>query len=257
MRSLENLDHGNVFVVGEKPIFLTSEVIHIPAKDRHENKLKNALEKQIIVANDPRLSSEFILMNDDFFIMEPTAITPLHLGRIDDALLSHETKGGYYYHALALVQDMIRFFGVKNPINYEAHIPITYDKKKFLRLAERLDAGTEGYLMRSLYGNFYGIGGHKIKDVKVYSQWKDWDGGTFLSVDDVVTRRESFQAFLQKAFPHPSIYENNLHDTFRKPKEIERDYCFIRPTVWNGRQYNMGDITRTAYPTVHMKPIEK
>ncbi|MFA5168842.1 MAG: hypothetical protein WC530_09980 [Candidatus Omnitrophota bacterium] len=253
MRSLENMDHGKVFVIGEKPIFLTDKVIHIPAKDVYDNKLKNSLEKQIIAAKDPRVSSRFILMNDDFFIMEPTSIIPVHLGRLESAIQTHETKGGYYYRALRLALDMLRVSGIKNPINYETHTPIVYEKKKFLDLAERLNVETSGYLIRSLYGNLFKIGGRKIKDVKVYTSWNEWNGGTFLSVDDTIPRKKIFQDFLKQRFPRPSVYENQKEDECRRVAEIEKDYTFIQATVWNGRQYNVGDLVRTSAPTVHMK----
>lgn len=252
LRSLKNIEHGKVFIVGHKPLWLTDQAIHISAEDEYDNKLKNSLTKQIIAAKDPRIGDRFILMNDDFFIMEPTSIVPMHGGDLKAKMVHHETHGGYYYRALRLAYDIIRLMGTKNPKDYELHVPIMYEKKKFLDLASRIDPSIAGYLMRSIYGNFWKIGGGKTQDVKVYVNWQ-WNGGTFLSTDDTVTRRDEFRRWINAKFPEPSIYETSIEDVIKRPCKGNQ-YTVKHQIFFEGKQYNPGDIIKTDHPTPSMVP---
>lgn len=73
IRSAEQniLDLRNIYIIGEDPKFL-KDIIHVPAHDSSIYKYINAYHKIKLACSIPELSDEFLLMNDDFFILEPT-----------------------------------------------------------------------------------------------------------------------------------------------------------------------------------------
>ena len=97
--------------------------------------------------------------------------------------------------------------GIKEPLNYELHTPMPFNKTK---LAETID---QRFSIRSFYANYHNLGGEDIvKDVKIYSHVKfltassSLDNGTpFVSTED-----GSFiqiKDYLENLFPDPSQYE--------------------------------------------------
>lgn len=230
LRSLENIEHGKVFIVGWKPAWLTTAAIHIHALDAYHDKLSNSIAKQIIAATDWRITDEFILMNDDFFILKPQEIKNYYLGPMAEHIDNHETRGGYYYNALRRTRDVLRIAGIEQPLDYEAHTPIIYKKDLFLKLAEKIDCQLDGYLFRSLYGNLYNIGGEKIEDFKIRvkdgSDWHKWDTMPLISTDNEIAAE--FRLWIREKLSEPSIYElpqdDNLPPHFSGDKIRKRHF---------------------------------
>jgi hypothetical protein len=82
LRSLSNVPHGKVFIIGDKPKW-TKGIVHVPASDPHGLKALNALHKITVACRDPRVSEDFVLMNDDFYVLKPIpGIPTLHRGTI-------------------------------------------------------------------------------------------------------------------------------------------------------------------------------
>jgi hypothetical protein len=78
LRSLEKyaLDLGRVFVVGEKPPWLTG-VVHVPMKDkRHTNKDANIIDK-VRAAIAAGVSERFIFASDDQALLSPVRLADL------------------------------------------------------------------------------------------------------------------------------------------------------------------------------------
>lgn len=71
IRSLEKymLDLRNIYIVGEYPPFL-KKAIHIPANDFSDKKEINAFSKILKACEHSDVSEEFLLMNDDFFMLD-------------------------------------------------------------------------------------------------------------------------------------------------------------------------------------------
>lgn len=210
LRSLKYVKHGKVFIVGNFPDWIRN-AIHIPAVDSYEHKLKNAIHKIRTACKDPRVSEKFVLMNDDFIFLRPhPQIIDYTLGTIRTAIENHSTKEGYYFNALGSTRDVLQQAGIDDPINYEVHYPIVFEKKKFLAMTDALAWDEMGYLFRSIYGNIYGLGNRKREDTKIYSikdlsQFTDKD---LISTSDRVVLFHQFQKFIEKKFPEPSQYED-------------------------------------------------
>jgi hypothetical protein len=109
-----------------------------------------------------------------------------------------------YIRLLELTHKQLVMSGIKDPIDYDIHVPMVMNKNK---LRESLDIA---YFPRSSYGNFAKIGGEQIKDVKIYNSTEkiQLDKNLyFVSVDDRSFLRLK-DTTLESAFPMPSSLEN-------------------------------------------------
>lgn len=203
LRSLQNIKHDRVFVIGERPEWLEG-IIHVPAGDIFgSQKQKNALHK-LSVALKTDVSDDFILMNDDFFILKPTVVRYAYKGTLQESLTGR--AGGLYREALK--NTIARF---PAGFDYSLHIPFIYNKHKLAETIATCD--DKPVLLRALYGNMHQVGGCQMDDVKL-NTLRDFNLGLALglgdyvsSSDELVTRDLSFRHWLQERFPNPSKYE--------------------------------------------------
>lgn len=209
LRSIfKNLTHRKVFVIGEKCDWFSKKVIHIPAEDPYTEKLRNALYKLNIACNDERISSNFILMNDDFFIMKKLGkVEPLYKGTLKQSLSSHHVQGGYYFDA---IKDTIDFLGNEKALDYSLHYPFVFNKTKLKKVIAKIEQQDNQILLRTVYGNLNNIGGKKKKDGKARSSTQFVqirNKVDVLSTADSFVRYPRFREWIKRKFPTKSIYE--------------------------------------------------
>lgn len=213
LRSLVNLPHGKVFLVGGCPGNIDKgKVIHCPIIQRN-NKFQNTQNGLKYICKDNRLSEDFILMNDDFFILQPVKdpVAELNLcrGPIQEVLAENRRRNGFdneYTVSMAQTDLFLRNLGYNAPLSYELHIPMVLNKKRFVGIfdlpnIESIKPGQQ----RSLYGNLYLTGSKVTKDVKVYFGQKELPTGKFLSTED--NSWPFVKEHLSKLFPDKSPYE--------------------------------------------------
>jgi len=213
LRSLENIPHDKVFLVGGCPSNIDrGKIIYIPTL-QGPNKYKNTTLGLKTVCEDSRLSEDFILMNDDFFILkniqDPVGELNLCRGTIQEVLASMRAKFGtdtYYTVSMAQTDVFLQDLGYKHPLSYELHIPMVINKKSFLGLFLLNHIGSIQYgHYRSIYGNLYLKDSRVVKDVKVYRERMTKQSETFLSTEDnswPLVRPE-----VEALFPVKSPYE--------------------------------------------------
>lgn len=183
VKSLRNIEHGRVIVVGDQP---DVDVEHFkPPVNRwsmlspvHDviNKLKYACTLDI--------SGDFILMNDDFFICKPTEIPVAHRGTLEDHIKWRNLKDNYTGQ-LKKTKEYLENMGIDKPLSYELHLPMVFNKQKLADLIEDILPNimhSSPILIRSLYGNIYKIGGEQMEDVKTRA---DHTGLTFVSTNEL------------------------------------------------------------------------
>lgn len=205
---VENLPHSNIWVVGEKPGWYVGNFVHIPAD---YNKMRNARRNLKVISQTPEISDEYILMNDDFFIMEKIEdFDNYYSGTLLEKCKYYERLSPASYYTASLRETyeyLTRAIGMENPLNYEQHVPMKVTKDGIS------DAINRKGLHRSLYGNISQVGGENMEsDVKVYfnETEKSFDfrnkPSKFLSCED-----ESFPILLEEVlmdkFPDKSRYE--------------------------------------------------
>lgn len=169
LRSLKNLPHDKVVIAGEKPSWVRN-VLYLPvpqAKAKHENWRANLLA----AAQHPDVSEDFVLMNDDFFIMKPIPEIPnYNFGSLKNVLQHYrdryEETSTYMQHMECMYHKLLNM-GFKDPISYELHTPMTMNKQKVMALSDHM-AWPDCSQFRSLYGNIHHVGGKTVKDVKVF-----------------------------------------------------------------------------------------
>ena len=221
LRSLDNLPHRQVFIVGEKPDW-AQNVIFIPV-EQNDTKHANVKNSLLTACQFPNISDDFILMNDDFFIMKPIrheSLSAYDMGKMRDVIMAYETRypsGSDYINNMRKLYKKLLDMGHEDPISYELHIPMVMNKKKCLALEQEFG---QIYQRRSAYGNHYHIGGGlTIKDVKIFLDDVHNDPAyahdpetylrvqTFLSTNGGSFRSGRAGQFVRSVFSRKSNYE--------------------------------------------------
>ena len=215
IRSVEkNLPHNNIWVIGQSPEWYKGSFIEVKNVNA---KYSNARANLDALIRSKLITEDFILMNDDFFIMRPIEkISYFYEGTLLERAERNEllTTTGAYTQLLYNTYDKLLKMGIEEPLNYEMHIPMIMNKKK---LKEVLRYKT--CLWRSLYGNIYEVGGTDREDVKVYvnnssnPKSYEWRGKNFsyLSTQDS-SFAEMHRALFSKKFRKPSSIEDEYED---------------------------------------------
>lgn len=216
LRSLVNLPHEQIFFAGGCPKGIKN-IIHIPVeqnKDKHQNSTNNL----IAACKDERLSNNFILMNDDFFILNPIKNPAeelnLNRGEIQEVYQDYTTRylneTTYMIgmrHTMLLLQNL----GIKNPLSFELHIPMILNKDKVLEMFSIKGLESIPVLhKRSLYGNLYIKHSKYTEDNKILSKSdfspQEMENKKFLSCSDKGWGR--IKEYITDKFSISSIYEN-------------------------------------------------
>ena len=215
IRSVEkNLPHNNIWVIGQSPEWYKGSFIEVKNVNA---KYSNARANLDALVRSKLITEDFILMNDDFFIMRPIEkISYFYEGTLLERAERNEllTTTGAYTQLLYNTYDKLLKMGIEEPLNYEMHIPMIMNKKK---LKEVLRYKT--CLWRSLYGNIYEVGGTDREDVKVYvnnssnPKSYEWRGKNFpyLSTQDS-SFAEMHRMLFSKKFRKPSSIEDEYED---------------------------------------------
>ena len=219
LRTLVNVPHDKVFLVGGCPENIKKDtIIHIPVLQTG-NKYQNTLKNLELICRDPRLSEEFILFNDDFFLLLKTTDNPraefnLCRGFIKDVYDEYSAMygndGNYYIQAMRQTMIFLQDLGIKEPLSYELHIPLVMDKNKVLRAFSLPGIHTIGAgHIRSIYGNLFLEGSRVVADCKIRHRTERIQRMTtnskFLSSAD--STWEYIKPFIQSKFPDKSEYE--------------------------------------------------
>lgn len=220
LRSLKNIPHQKVILVGEKPEWVTN-VEFIPVaqtKTKHQNWSMNL---SAAVRSDS-ISDDFIMMNDDFFFMKKIKEMPnLNMGAMKQVIDSYNQRypaGSEYIDKMTKLYTMLVENGHKDPISYELHAPIILNKQNVLDMYQ--NAGDRPiYQFRSYYGNYFNIKSTATRDVKVFVDSTHNDplynedpekylmSQTFLSTTGGSFKRGRPGDFVRKMFPEKSPYE--------------------------------------------------
>ena len=205
-----NMPHKRIWIFGGCPTSIVPDVrvmVHQEGKtkwDRVRNMFKMAAENK-------ELTNNFILFNDDFFVMKPTdRIDPMYRSTLEDYIHVIESnfrnKMTPYSKILRECDNELESLGATR-YAYELHIPFIFNKKKLLKIIEDFP---DQHCTRTFYGNLYKIGGTKRSDVKVYNDRPpfDYKDQQFLSTDDpVVNINNNVWRYIKATFPKKSEYE--------------------------------------------------
>jgi len=183
LRSLKNITHGNVFICGDRPDFISDKVIYIP-RVLKGNRPQYDSELNIRLALlDNRLSDDFILFNDDFYILKQcNELLNYHAGEIKD-IIKQRNNRIFAVHNKYL-SDTKSYLNDDSALSYELHIPMIFNKNKRLQVSnEIMPLLSKGrtVLPRSIYGNRFCDISIIKQDVKIYDENDKIADDTFLS----------------------------------------------------------------------------
>ena len=200
----ENMPHKRIWVFGGCPRSIVPDV-RIRVKQEGKTKWDRVHAMLQMACENKELSDNFILFNDDFFVMQPTdRIDPIHRGLLEDHV---KVLGkGPYANLLTNIAGELRNRGLET-YSYELHTPFIYNKKKLLKL---LNDNPDLRCTRTVYGNTYKIGGERASDVKIFNSNPSFDykNSPLLSTDDsVITRNNDAWNWIKKQFPKSCEHE--------------------------------------------------
>ncbi|NCO10714.1 hypothetical protein GW930_02300 [Candidatus Saccharibacteria bacterium] len=219
LRSLKNIPHGKVFIAGEKPSWV-KDVVYLPV-EQSGTKPQNVKNNMHAAVGSDDLSDDFILMNDDFFFMKPIPRMPtVNFGFMRDVLESYRRRypeGSEYIATMAELYAALRRRGVDDPISFELHAPMVFNKHKVRRLYQEVSERL--YQFRTFYGNYFDVGGETIPDVKIFLDDKHntpeyiadptayLQSLNFISVTGGAFNRGFPGDFVRSSFPEKCRYE--------------------------------------------------
>ncbi len=198
--------YGRIFIVGEDPGFFGPDVTVIPFVDEFGNKAHNIQAKIMRAATDDRVSKDFMVFNDDYFLLKPIQSKgyPFYYkNTLPEALTKNPIGRDYLPHLQATINELSKR---DLPLfNFDSHYPIIYNKGLFKYVCKKYDWNVKyGYIMKSMYCNTLGIKGEHKKDCKISHPHIYWDKATqgmdMFSIGDRSLNR-SLEQFLSRAYP--------------------------------------------------------
>lgn len=212
LRSVEkNFPHRKVWIYGEKPGWCKPDEFVRISQEREEANTKwdrvRAMYRMVCL--NPEISEDFVLFNDDFYIMKPVEELPAfyrcslceYIVRLE---LAHQNTPSEYS---MLIRKAFAFLDeAKLPTrSYELHIPMIFNKHKLL---EVLGACPDLRATRSIYGNYCRLEGVQHDDVKIYKNKPEFDRNSdFLSSEDEAFEDADFGDFIRESFAEKSKFE--------------------------------------------------
>lgn len=206
LRSLENLPHRNVFIVGYCPSwvggvrYFETDQLNKPDQENSNNNLRMA-------ADSPFLSDNFIFMNDDFMVMEPATDLPMmHQGSLNARIAAYKSGNRFHqaYSLIATRTELEKLMQVPL-LSYELHMPMTFNRAKVQQMFELWSTtGRPLFSLRprTFYGNLYQEQGVEVEDAKTSSK----PTSQFVSTITGATDDECWAA-IRRRFPTPGKYE--------------------------------------------------
>jgi hypothetical protein len=167
IRSLyKNIESPQIWVVGGRPSWYIGNYIRI---NQHQTKHKNVRNNMKKMTTSQEIPNDFILMNDDFFIMQPMEDIPyFHGGKLINKVNNFQTHApkSPYTKMLSDTYKKLISLDIKDPLDYAIHVPIKVNKEKLSKVIY------PAYSVRTMYGNIYNVGGTKMEDIKVHQDRK-------------------------------------------------------------------------------------
>jgi hypothetical protein len=204
LRSIaQNLPHRKVWLSGHRPMW-TTNVQFIRGK-RTATKYADALANIVRACERKELSDDFILMNDDFYVLKMHREVPIfHRGPLAEFIAAFKHRSNYYAMMKATL-DLLHSEGIDNPLFYGTHTPTVMNKHRVLDIVSRFEG--RPFMLRTVYHNLFGPEGTYRDDVKKQSASDKITGGDFLSSSDRFSTTHTFRRFIRSRFPYMCYYE--------------------------------------------------
>ena len=207
LRSVEqNFPINRVWFVGGQPEGLEPDI-----RLKHEQignckweLIRSSMWKAV---NDERLSEDFFLFNDDFFVMEPVDTDSFRnfvdgtLERRIDELHSESGMNAYTRTLFKLEQELKTMH--EPTMNFDVHLPMLLNKEQVRSTLYKCSSPQ----MRSAIGNINRLPFVIHPDVKVYDLESVPVNETYLSTNDDTFRKGNVGKYIRETFTTKSRFE--------------------------------------------------
>lgn len=207
LRSVEkNFPIGRVWFVGGQPEGLEPD-IRIPHEQVGRNKWEMIRSSMWKAVSDERLSEDFFLFNDDFFVMEPVDTDSFRnfvdgtLERRIDELHSESGMNAYTRTLFKLEQELKTLH--EPTMNFDVHLPMLLNKEQVRSTLYKCSSPQ----MRSAIGNINRLPFVIHPDVKVYDLESVPVNETYLSTNDDTFRKGNVGKYIRETFTTKSRFE--------------------------------------------------
>lgn len=207
LRSVEkNFPIGRVWFVGGQPEGLEPDIRipHVQVGNSKWEMIRSSMWKAV---NDERLSEDFFLFNDDFFVMEPVDTDSFRnfvdgtLGRRIDELHSESGMNAYARTLFKLEQELKTMH--EPTMNFDVHLPMLLNKEQVRSTLYKCSSPQ----MRSAIGNINRLPFVIHPDVKVYDLESVPVNETYLSTNDDTFRKGNVGKYIRETFTTKSRFE--------------------------------------------------
>lgn len=206
LRSVEkNFPYNRVWFVGYKPEGLTPDVelYHEQGGVNKWDLIRSSMWKAV---HDERLTDEFFLFNDDFFVMKKVKGEFVNFAEKKLTFRINELQKQFprfnpYARTLIKMREELICQGF-DEVNFEVHLPMLMNKQKVIESIYKVSSPQ----MRSAYGNINRIEFVEVDDVKVYDLESVPDTD-YLSTNDNTFRDGAVGEFIRNKFKKPSRFE--------------------------------------------------
>ena len=206
LRSVEaNFPHRKVWFVGGQPKGLKPDG---RIEHRQIGKSKWELIKSSMwqVIQNPDITEDFYLFNDDFFVMKPVKGKFVNFcdGTLERRIDELHTESGFNPYTRTLYKAQQELLILKAPtMNYDVHLPMLFNKTKAAATINQCSSPQ----MRSIYGNLNAIPYIIHEDVKVNDFDKVPDDPDYLSTNDRTFQSGKVGQYIRDTFTEPSRFE--------------------------------------------------
>ena len=249
---------NKVWIVGYKPSWVKN-VNYLPI-EQSGDKWKNSINNILAACHCSDISDNFILMNDDFFMIKP--LVPIEMiGNASLGILStniakkYKNMSSSWYRAFEYVRDLLKELNIPEPYyDYEVHLPLEINKKKFIEVmnlpeVQEFMQTSKILHKRTLYKNYDKKEGICLPaDVKVEKTLDDSEKRVnicgWLSVYDNQLGSSKFYRLthlLQDNLSQNCIYEK---DTITQEEKLSLKNIQIDPDTVN-------------IPSIYIEPVKK
>lgn len=208
LRSVEkNFPHRKVWFIGGKPDGLNPDG-WMKVNQNARSKWGNTSGLLREACANGEISEDFVLFNDDFFVMQPIESLPYYSdGSLDNRikeLRARNPSGSAYMTRMQLTKKMLEEQGLPT-LNYAMHIPMIINRAE---MRETFKEFRDGEMWRSLYGNHHHKPTEYMEDCKLYYT-NDWPStvAPFLSSTDYSFTNGLVGEYIREKFWKPSRFE--------------------------------------------------
>jgi hypothetical protein len=220
LRSIEKhlTGYGDIFLIGHMPKWVRG-CIHIPATDEDRTwwKERNIYRKILLACEDPRVSDDFLFMNDDHYLLSDFVAGEFpyyYSGMLYQEASRDDQYGATAKNTLQLINLQKGWHDDRYWRYWDIHCPIIYNRNSFGWLS-KFDWGKKhGYCIKTAYSWFVGGIAMEYPDLKINQPLPP------SKIKELITGRSWFsvgnKAFdigggmanvLQELYPNKSKYE--------------------------------------------------